>query len=116
RCVTRDDLVALAVRETAAKLAVEDAKLRREALGLRTTVELLADPLCDRRVPDRIEPNVRILRLARCEEVHRVRVRRVDRVLECRLEVLSEVEDEVGVGDGADVAAGELEVVRLDPR
>ena len=43
-----------------------------------------------------------------------MRRRRVDRVLEGRLEVLSEVEDEVGIGDGADVAAGELEVVRLD--
>ena len=43
-----------------------------------------------------------------------MRGRRVDRVLERRLESRAEVEDEVGVRDRADVAAGELEVVRLD--
>ena len=45
RCVARDDLVALAVGEAAAELAVEGAQPRREALGLGATVELLADPL-----------------------------------------------------------------------
>ena len=43
-----------------------------------------------------------------------MRRRGVDRVLEGRLEALAEVEDEVGIRDRAHVAAGELEVVRLD--
>ena len=56
--MARDELVAVAVGEPVAELAVEGAQPRREPLRLGTAVELLADPLCDRGVPDRIEPDV----------------------------------------------------------
>ena len=121
--MARDELVAVAVGEPVAELAVEGAQSVREPLGLGTAIELLADPLCDRGVPDRIEPDVgvdAVLLLAadagrnRVEEIDAVCRRGVDRVLEGRLEALAEVEDEVGVGDRGHIAPGELEVVRLD--
>ena len=104
--MARDELVAVAVGEPVAELAVEGAQPVREPLGLRTAIELFADPLGDRGVPDRIEPDVGVdvvLLLAadpcrnRVEEIDPVCRRGVDRVLEGRLEALAEVEDEVGV-------------------
>ena len=110
--MARDDLVPLTAGETPAEFAVEDAQLRGEPLGLRTAAELPSDPLGEEGVPGRIEPEVGVGH-GRAEQVVGGCRRRVDRRLQRGLET-SQVEDEVRVGDRADVAAGELEVVWLD--
>ena len=78
-----------------------------------------------RREPIRVEPDVRIDRLAAPvlrragpqplsrEKIQRGTVAARDRLLDRRLEAMAEVEDEVGVEDIRDVLRRELEVVWL---
>ena len=64
--MARDDLVAGAMGEAAPVLGGRGARsLAANALGLRTAAELLPDPLRDHGVPDRIEPDVRVVRRCR---------------------------------------------------
>src|SRR5687767_2382900 len=114
--MTRHELSARAAGQASSELAVEGAQPRGEPLGLLLAVELVPDPLRELRVPDRIEPDMGVGAgvLDGVEEVDRLRRGGVDRVLEGGLESLAEVEDEIRVRDRAHVAAGELEIVRLD--
>lgn len=107
-----DDLVPLAAREAFAELTIEHAQLRCERLGCRPPAELRPDPLGEEGVPDWIEPDVRVVH-GGAEQIDGRRRRRVDCPLQSGLEA-SQIEDEPGVGDHPDVAARELEVVRLD--
>jgi hypothetical protein len=89
--------------------------------------ESAADPVGHLCVPKRVEPNMRVDREAlilRCtlpqpeslEEIDRVGLRALERVLQCGLEARADVEDDVSGADAFDVPRGQLDVVRLGSR
>jgi hypothetical protein len=119
--MARHDLVPLTVAEAGCELRVETTQLGCEIGGSLLAVQRGADSsrhLCE---PARIEPDMRVGDIGLCaghelltgEEIERRAGATFDRLLERRLESVSEVEDEVSVADGLDIAGRELEVVRL---
>ena len=101
-----------------AELAVEGAQPCRERLGLRTAAELLRRSARDRGVPSRIEPDVRVGLAAGAARAGRRRAPTCESIASSR----AGWKPRRGRGRGRpsaivrDVAAGELEVVRLDAR
>ncbi len=118
RSVARDQLAPLALGEAGTELTVELLEVGDQDVGGGRIAERLGHGAGHRSEAHGIEPHVRIRpfgsldRQRDWEQVDRAIPAR-DRVLERRLELASQVEDDVGVDHALDVARGELEVVRL---
>ena len=120
--MARHDLAAPAPREPAAVARVERVEPPDEAVRAGRTTERPGDSACDRRVPDRIEPDVWVEPLAArgsrteidaVEDVERRAAPPLGRLLHRGLEPVADVHEEPCLLHAADVPGRELEVVRL---
>ncbi len=123
RRVARHEVTTLAPLETAPQLGIESLEAGDEGPRSPRRPQRVRDRPDERRVPDRVEPDVRVgslsLRAAQeGEPVEHVDGRpraALDRALEGGLEPAAEVRDEARGPDRLDIPGPELQVVRLRP-
>jgi hypothetical protein len=115
--MARDDRAPRAGLEPRLELGIEPAQAPPERARLRGASEDLADPRRHRLVPERIEPDVRVIPGRHAlQKVDLPPARACGSLLEGRLETGAEVEDEVGRADALDVAHRKLRIVGFGTR